>query len=497
MEQEASDWILFFGRFHPLVLHLPIGFLVIAFALEVLSRVRRLNQYKAAVGFVLLTGSIFALVSAVLGFMLAQAGDYDQEVLSFHKWFGIGVAVVSWAAYGLLKLAESSPLMDKAYLSMMSLLMIFLALAGHFGGSLTHGSDYLTQYMPNSLRTIAGLPLREKKVVTRITNLEQAAVFNDIIFPILDARCISCHNESKRKGELMMHTVEALKKGGENGPVFIPGNPDKSRMIERIHLPETHDDHMPPKGKSQLTDDQIELLTWWVNEGAPFDKSVAEVNVGTVQPILDALVDPDANKTEVEKLLSSQVRPANEKILADLKKKGIVVRPLANELNWLQANVIAEYHQPGDSLMLSFLSLSEQLTWLNLSETAATDDMLAYLADMKNLTRLHLQNTNITDDGLKHLKGLQYLEYLNLYGTSVTDDGLKELAMLINLKRVYVWQTKVTMEGVAKLRQMLPGVEVDMGMKDTTDLTLNEPKHRVKTSNETLSEKEDKELAKN
>jgi uncharacterized membrane protein len=491
MEQEASDWILFFGRFHPLVLHLPIGFLIIAFALELLSRFRRFGSYKPAVGFVLMAGAVFALISAVLGFLLAQGGGYSEELLSFHQWSGVGVAIASCASYALNRMSASSRVMDRAYLSMMSLLLIFLGIAGHFGASLTHGSDYLTQYMPNGLRAMAGLPVREEKAPKKLINLQEAVVFNDIIYPILDARCISCHNESKRKGELMMHTAEALQKGGENGPIFIAGSADKSRMIERIHLPEIDEDHMPPKGKRQLTDEQIELLTWWINEGAPFDKSVAQVNVDEkVQSMLNALIDPDVNKTEVEKLLSSQVGPADEAVLAQLKKEGVLIRPLANEVQWLQATVNPGNRHSADSLVVSFTKLTAQLTWLNLSGTAADDDVLASVGQLKNLTRLQLQNTQITDEGLKHLKALQYLEYVNLYGTKVTDEGLKELGVLKNLRRVYVWQTKVTMEGVAQLQQALPLVQVSLGLDDRPALNDTPPKAFTENNKKNVGLKE-------
>src|SRR5690606_14227983 len=130
----------------------------------------------------------------------------------------------------------------------------------------------------------------------------------------------------------------ALMKGGENGPALVPGNAEESRMIQMIHLPEVHDDHMPPKGKRQLTPEQVELLTWWVAEGAPFDKPVMQMNVTEkIQSILNSLANPDANKTEAEILLASPVPPADEKRIKALKTRGVVVRPVSAEVNWLQA----------------------------------------------------------------------------------------------------------------------------------------------------------------
>lgn len=473
MEKATSDIIVFFGRFHPMILHLPIGFLYIAFALEVLSRFEKFRQYKPAVGLALMLGAASAVVAAALGYMLAQAGGYNEDMLAVHQWSGIGVAAFSVVALILYRQSQLKPsvVLDRAYMSVLSVMAVALIVAGHYGGSLTHGSDYLTQYMPNSLRTIAGLPAKEEKGFRKIINLAEAVVFTDIAYPILEARCNSCHNESKSKGDLQMHTVETLMKGGESGPIFVAGNAGESEMLKRIHLPENHDEHMPPEGKTQLTDEQIQLLTWWIDQGASFDKTVAQVNVNDkVQTVLNTLVDPDANKTEVEKLLASQVSPADEQLLRQLQSEGVLVMPLTAEIHWLQAKI--PQHQSGYALMNNLSKISEQLTWLDLGGTGTTDKALSSVSKFKNLTRLHLENTQVTDEGLQHLKDLSYLEYLNLYGTQVSDEGIQQLAGLKNLKKLYVWQTQVTKEGVAELQQALPGVEVNMGWEGNPDDTV-------------------------
>ena len=465
MEQETSDIVLFFGRFHPLVLHFPIGFLAVAFALEVLSRFDKYKKYKAAVGFVLLLGAASAVVAAGLGYMLAQAGGYNEDLLAIHQWSGIGLALASVGALVLRWQSQLkfSFLLDKAYLSLLSLMMVLLIVAGHFGGSLTHGSEYLTQYMPNSLRKMAGLPPRESREIKKITNLQEAVVFTDIIYPILDTRCVSCHNDSKSKGDLKMHSMEALLKGGESGPAFLAGNARDSEMIKRIHLAENEEDHMPPEGKSQLTDEQIKLLSWWVKEGASFDKTVAEVKVDEeMQAVLNLLLDPDANKTEVEKLLASEIKPADEQVLSQLQSAGVQVVPLAADNHWLQARIF--HSQSADAQINMLTEIAEQLTYLNLEGTNTKDEDLSSVVRLRNLTRLHLENSKVTDEGMQHLQQLPYLEYLNLYGTRVSDKGIQQLSGLKNLKKLYVWQTKVTEQGALELQKALPGLEVNLGM---------------------------------
>ncbi len=475
MEQEVSDIVLFFGRFHPLILHLPIGFLVMAFILEILSRTKRFESYGAAAGFVLLLGSITAAVTALLGYLLSQAGGYNEQVLTIHKWSGIGVAVLSGGAYGFKCWHEkqASVVVDRVYLSLISVMMLTLAVAGHYGGSLTHGSDYLTRYMSNELRAIVGMSPREQRGFNEITNLQEAVVYDDIIDPILETRCTSCHNESKKKGELQMHTRDLLLKGGEGGPVLVEGNAGESEMIRRIHLPEHHDEHMPPDGKRQLTDEHKDLLAWWIENGAPFDKKVAEIEVPEqVQSALNTLVDPQANMSPAEKLLASEISPADQQVLADLKNKGINIRPVFAGSSWLQADI--PQNRSVDSLITFISKASTQITWLDLGGTVITDEGLKTLGKFKNLTRLHLHNTDVTDEGLSHLTDLPNLEHLNLYGTSVTDEGIQQLEELPNLRKLFVWQTRITQEGAGELEKALPGLEINLGLSDTTGVAASE-----------------------
>lgn len=464
---ETPDIVLFFGRFHPLILHLPIGFLSLAFVLEILSRYDRFRAYRPAVGLALFLGAASAVVAAILGYMLAQGGGYGEELLSLHQWLGIATSVLAIVAFVLYSQRDKqeSPVLNKVYIATLSGMVLVMMGAGHFGGSLTHGSDYLTQYMPNPLRKLAGMSPKESQEIKPITNLPQAVVYTDIIHPILDTRCVSCHNPDKKKGELMMHTAEALLEGGESGAIFVAGNPAESEMLIRVHLPEEDDDHMPPDGKTQLTDEQITLLSWWVAQGAPFDKTVAQVEVDEeTQAVLNTLVDPNANKTEVEILLASEVTPADEQTVNSLQGRGVMIMPLAEKVHWLQVNVPRA--ASADSLMSDLSKAAEQVTWLDLGNTTTTDQALETLPQFKNLTRLHLENTQVTDVGLENIAQLPYLEYLNLYGTSVTDEGVQRLADLKNLRKLYLWQTEVTEQGAKQLKEANPQLEVNMGVEN-------------------------------
>lgn len=465
--EETSEFVLFLGRFHPLVLHLPIGFLVIAFLLECLSRFKpKYQSLRPAIGLVLLAGVISAIIAVVLGLFLSQGGGYGETLLNLHKWLGIGSTVVALVAYVLYLQKEKnfSPGLDKAYFSMFTLSILVLMGAGHYGGSLTHGSDYLTQYMPQPMRTLAGLPPREKPMLAFTGNIEEAVVYKDLIHPIFDARCTSCHNDDKLKGELKMETMEDLLKGGENGPALEAGNSAKSRLYEYITLPEDHDNHMPPEGKQQLTEEQIELIGWWIDQGATTDKQVAQLEkTPEIQEVLNELY---GEPKEQSLYASKEVDPANEEDVENVKNLGAMVMPLAQESNWLQVSVHNLHDSIAAELFTNLDKLAQQITWLDMGNSEASDQTLAALKKYPNLTRLHLEKTNISDDGLINLQGLENLEYLNLYGTPITDAGLQHLASLKKLKKLYLWQTNVSQSGVETLKTAIPSLDVDTGLEE-------------------------------
>lgn len=92
--------------------------------------------------------------------------------------------------------------------------------------------------------------------------------------PLLETRCLECHNPNKVKGELLMDSVANMTKGGEAGPGIVPGQPDKSEIIKRILLPAGHDDIMPPKD-GPLTAAELDVLKRWVAEGAQAPQGIA------------------------------------------------------------------------------------------------------------------------------------------------------------------------------------------------------------------------------
>ncbi len=204
---------------------------------------------------------------------------------------GISVAVLSILLY--LKIKNPGIALNINLLAVGLLVLIFIT--GHLGGSLTHGSDYLTKPLGN----IFGKDSTVNGIIKPIPDVQQAFVYGDVITPILQTKCYSCHGVNKQKGKLRMDDAAMLVKGGKDGKVIEPGNADSSELIKRLLLPVDNEDHMPPKEKPQPSESQIVLLKWWISQGASFVKKVKEVDQpDKIKPLLLSLQKTASDEKE-------------------------------------------------------------------------------------------------------------------------------------------------------------------------------------------------------
>src|SRR5437588_10120708 len=96
--------------------------------------------------------------------------------------------------------------------------------------------------------------------------------FSKEIKPIFEASCIKCHGRGKDKGGLRIDTRETLLKGGDSGPVIIPGKSAESLLISLVQGFDP-DSVMPKKG-SRHTPEQIGVLRAWIDQIEPWDRTV-------------------------------------------------------------------------------------------------------------------------------------------------------------------------------------------------------------------------------
>jgi len=459
-----SDFSLFLGRFHPAVVHLPIGILFIGVLLEFLSR--RWSALEPPVFTLLFAGAWAAIFAAVVGLYLAQNGGYDPGTIAWHKRLGVLIAFAASAACSLkawpdLAQRPANTQERYGYLASVAALVIFVALTGHLGGKLTHGDDYLTRYMPDALRSLTGLPPKADIGKLQLEDPAKTSTFDALIAPVLSDKCMSCHKEGRSRGGLAVDTQEALMEGGDDGPVIVPGRADESALIHRVWLPLYADGHMPPEGSPQLTVAEAELIRWWIESGASFEEMLTDAEVTpVVQSVLDGY-GLDEIKTGIFAL---DIAPPDSNDIRALEALSISVTALAEDVPFLQVRCIDLAACGTPEFIQALRPLAQNVAWLDLGRTDVGDDIMDVVGSLSHLTRLYLQQTQVTDAGLVNLEGLEYLEYLNLYGTSVGDAALNGLASLPALRSLYLWQTNVTDSAVTELEAAAPNLYVNTGL---------------------------------
>src|SRR5579871_5248603 len=257
------------GHLHPVLVHLPIGILLLACLFLWQSRKDKYAHLQPAINIILLLGMISAILSCITGYILSQTGDYDEDAVNIHQWMGIGVAAISILIYYFRR--KNS--LHKWQLPLALLLVALIFITGHLGGSLTHGSDYLTQPLENIFSNDSSTTFKRKPIV----NVQEALVYEDVVKPIFQEKCYSCHGSNKQKGKLRLDDSVTLMKGGKDGVVVIAGKSVGSELIKRVLLPREDEHHMAPKEKPQLNDREILLLKWWIDNGISFSKKVKQI----------------------------------------------------------------------------------------------------------------------------------------------------------------------------------------------------------------------------
>jgi len=93
--------------------------------------------------------------------------------------------------------------------------------------------------------------------------------FKKDIAPIFKRRCTKCHGLFIKQKGLSLRSLKALRKGGESGPVIVPGSPEKSLLVKQLDLPVTDLKRMPPVSEGAgLTGEEKSLIEEWVRAGA-------------------------------------------------------------------------------------------------------------------------------------------------------------------------------------------------------------------------------------
>jgi uncharacterized membrane protein/mono/diheme cytochrome c family protein len=422
--QTHADWEQFLGRFHPLVVHLPIGLLVLVPLLELAGR--RRPALREAAGFVLALAFAGCAIAFTLGFLLAYGSGGAGVTLSRHMAGGIALTIGALLCL-LARWSWASGASVQAYSGLLSCTLLALVWTAHMGGSLTHGSNYLTQYMPAGLKRWAGVS--EPTPAT-------ASFYTKHIHPILDANCVGCHGEGQAKGGLRVDSYDTLMEGGQDGPVIVAGKADQSMLLTRVTLPTDHKQFMPAEGKPPLRPEQIAWIKAWIEQGA--SPTVAELQgVSRGDERAEAPLQPVGDYSS----LMAEIRQME--LGQGAKLKQVSAKP-EDGLVLFTVDVAPSF---GDAQLAQFEKFAPYIVDAELGRTQVTDASFDTLKRFTHLHALHLEGTRVTGNGLGKLAGLSELNYLNLSGTQVGPETSAGLKSLKSLRHVYLYNTPAAGNG--------------------------------------------------
>ena len=451
----VPSWLQVAGRMHPLILHFPIVLLVL-FSLSSLLRRQDPSPEHSDPSperpdpspehsdpspehphplflrpnpSLLLLAAFATAITALMGLVLSKEPGYDPDALFGHKYGGILLSLfcLSWyAGYDRLQKIKFAPL-TAALLG-----LVLLTFASHQGASITHGQNFLLG--PVSPETV-------QKAVA----LDEAVVFTDMVQPILKTKCISCHNSSKAKGELVMETTALFLKGGKSGALWDSSRADFGLLMQRVHLPIDHEKHMPPKAKPQLTETEITILYQWLKHDPSRSIRVTDLEASDTLRILAQ--NQFKNTPGEEQYDFSSV---DEKKIQQLNTSYRVIYPVALHSPALNVDFFSAPAFTSDQLK-ELAPLARQIVSLDLHKMPVTDADIPTIVSFSNLRTLHLDFTGVTGAGIAKLCQLQKLKTLSLSGTPIKQDDIGCLTAMPSLRHLYLWNTAIPPENLSRM----------------------------------------------
>jgi mono/diheme cytochrome c family protein/uncharacterized membrane protein len=480
------EFLIPFGPFHMVLLHLPIGALTAIWFLEFLLKKNDNKNSNQAIGLLHLLLLLSCGLTVILGLSYQEFGQYGEEIEQ-HEFWGLifaGCIVATYICYWVhRKLGKRSSKL--VYMLTLLAATITMVITAHQGGELVHGKGFLSKpFQEQKRQAIAPAPFVDesskensgqtriitKTITTSAPNAPMLDAMNgaDRIDPIsapiaeqvkkpqvLDPRialfeasqaifernCYKCHGATKQKGGYRLDEQHSINLGGKSKlPAIIPGNVEQSELMYRMLLPHDDDDAMPPVEKEPVSPEDINLVRQWIEAGAywPDEAELSAASSDTVK-----LGDADTDQL-IEQISQTGVKAeynawGDESIRIDLA----VVDP--GQLN---------------EAIQQLSGFRNKLTWLDCSELELPQGFFQQLQASNKLQRLHLDGTDVTDKQLDTLSKLAELSYLNLYNTQISDAGLESLYACMSLRKIFLTRTQVSTHAIEKLKKFLPKLEV-------------------------------------
>ncbi len=407
-------------------------------------------------------------------------------------------SVLPWPNFPLLRMLPGktqdslSEVMDSTHTALVWIMLALLAL--HVLGALKHhfiSRDFTLSRMirgvtPGQFASarLAAVPLAaiglwgavtlpklpEAKPRPAPASLASADLYLDVVQPMLNRRCTSCHSDGDARGAFSLASYESLSRGGRDGPVLVPGDPAKSDLYQRITLAHTEERAMPQGQRPALKPAEAEALAAWIAIGAPGHGAIGSLRlsdkqkqtVGELLGVGETTAAKGAALTGAQEVLPV-VAKADPEAIRTLEGTGFVVRPVSNVSNLLDVN-FTENRELTATDYANLAKIGTQVRTLSIFQGGVNDAELKLIASFHNLVRLRLAGNPITDSGASQLQGMKSLRELTLAESELGDAGLQQLASAPALQRLYVWKTRATKAGADLAKAQHPGVKIVVGL---------------------------------
>src|SRR5690606_14818141 len=452
-EQFAPGLVYFIGRFHPLVIHFPVVLVFLALMFEIFRSYFKWDISSRTIGVILVLGLTGSIISLSMGFMLYYTGEYTGDIMAQHLWGWITFTYATIVSFYLfLSWYKSRSITDyRYYISILLVTNALLIYTSHQGGSLTHGREYLTEYMPRYLSNEEELQPKP---------LDELLVYDDVIVSFLDKKCMSCHNENKAKGDLIMTSYQGLLNGGKGDATLIPGSSQKSALYHRVTLPPDEKKHMPPDGKTPLTAEEIKLLSYWIDKGANPELTVQEAVLDMeIQPVIqDFLVE--LKNRELNRL--KQKQSAEKLIQSVSQRSNFLLQIDPQDESGLALSMTFPSTVFEDNDLLNVQPVFSNITKASFIGSNITDDSFYHIGQMTALRELYLQQTKINGNGLIYLSKLSNLKLLDLSKTEISNGHLLHVLKFSSLQDLYLNETSISEEIIEAIRSNQPGLNLHL-----------------------------------
>ena len=420
----VENLLALIGRFHPLIIHLPIGFIVMGLLIELNKK--KFNWSNDSLKFIFFWASISGVLSIISGYFQYQKGGYLWETVDLHFYAGITTVLLSFCFYLYLNGVNYVISIPRKIFTIGHL--ILLSITGHLGGNITHGEDHLTEPIYN----LVGMSDEQINITMNYEDYANKSVFINLIQPILDDKCVKCHNQKKTKGGLQMHNFESVVKGGKNGIILNFDDPELSEILVRIHLPKAQKKHMPPSGSKQLSREEIKMLSIWIHGGSTLEQTVSELELNVD---MKNYFFPTVNNF----LPEIKINPPDYDKIQKLKSKKILVSQINKNSNFLSVSTINK-RDFNDEDINKLFEIKENIVSLDFNKSSITDSAFLKLIEFPNLTILKLNNTKVRGKGIENLSVLKNLKRINLTNTLFDEEFIESFNQFPALEKVYLFQ---------------------------------------------------------